>query len=283
MAVAPLRGVETSPTAGWAVSTANHRAAPCSALFLWHRQVGMKTINGSLRNTDEFVQRHLGPREADIREMLDAIGYESLDALVEAALPPSIRLHEPLAIGEAASEYEALAELREIASKNQIFRSYLGMGYHDMITPPVIQRNILENPGWYTPYTPYQAEISQGRLEALLELPDDGHRPDGAADRERVAPRRGDGRRRGDGDEPGGAGAREAKRLLRLRATATRRRSRSSRRGHGRAASRSSSAITALSSSGRTSSAGCSSSRRRMARSTTTAISASARTRPARS
>src|SRR5690554_6891600 len=130
----------------------------------------MKTNNGALRNTDEFVQRHLGPREADIREMLDAIGYESLDALVEAALPPSIRLHEPLAIAEAASEYEALRELREIASKNRIFRSYIGMGYHDTITPPVVQRNILENPGWYTAYTPYQAEIAQGRLEALLNF-----------------------------------------------------------------------------------------------------------------
>src|SRR5690606_36089717 len=106
----------------------------------------------------------------DIREMLAALGYDSLDALVDAAIPESIRFRDRLRIAEAVSEYEVLEEARAIAAQNQIYRSYLGMGYHDTITPPVIQRNILENPGWYTAYTPYQAEISQGRLEALLNF-----------------------------------------------------------------------------------------------------------------
>jgi len=122
----------------------------------------------SFEYTDRFVQRHIGPRPDDIAEMLELIGYGSLDALMDTAVPEAIRVSRPLALPEAESEYEALSELRQMASRNQVFRSYLGMGYHDTITPPVIQRNILENPGWYTAYTPYQAEISQGRLEALL-------------------------------------------------------------------------------------------------------------------
>ncbi|HEX6938164.1 MAG TPA: aminomethyl-transferring glycine dehydrogenase [Longimicrobiales bacterium] len=130
----------------------------------------MTNTGDVLGYTDAFVRRHVGPSDADIREMLDALGYDSLDALVEAAIPAAIRLRRPLALDPARSEHEALSELREIASKNRIFRSYIGMGYHDTITPPVIQRNILENPGWYTAYTPYQAEISQGRLEALLNF-----------------------------------------------------------------------------------------------------------------
>jgi glycine dehydrogenase len=100
--------------------------------------------------------------------MLGQLGYPSLDALADAAVPQHIRLQRPLNLPSPATESEALAELRGIASRNRVFRSYLGMGYHDCITPAVIQRNVLENPGWYTPYTPYQAEISQGRLEALL-------------------------------------------------------------------------------------------------------------------
>ncbi|HEX7120226.1 MAG TPA: aminomethyl-transferring glycine dehydrogenase [Longimicrobiales bacterium] len=130
----------------------------------------MTNTGDTLGYTDEFVRRHVGPSDADIREMLDDLGYDSLDALVEAAIPEAIRLRRPLALDAARSEHEALGELREIASGNRIFRSYIGMGYHDTITPPVIQRNILENPGWYTAYTPYQAEISQGRLEALLNF-----------------------------------------------------------------------------------------------------------------
>lgn len=132
--------------------------------------MGYMSKNQDLGYTDRFVDRHIGPSDAEIQEMLDAIGYDSLDDLMDAAIPESIRFHDRLAIAEAVSEYEALAEARAIASKNKIYRSYLGMGYHDTITPPVIQRNVLENPGWYTAYTPYQAEIAQGRLEALLNF-----------------------------------------------------------------------------------------------------------------
>jgi glycine dehydrogenase len=102
--------------------------------------------------------------------MLDTLGFTSLEALVDAAVPASIRLTKPLALPPPLSESDALARLKAIAAQNQVFRSYLGLGYHDCITPPVIQRNILENPGWYTQYTPYQAEISQGRLESLLNF-----------------------------------------------------------------------------------------------------------------
>jgi glycine dehydrogenase len=102
--------------------------------------------------------------------MLESLGSASLDALIDAAVPAPIRLHGPLKLPEALSEAEALAKLKSIASQNQVFRSYIGMGYYDCVTPAVIQRGILENPGWYTQYTPYQAEISQGRLEALLNF-----------------------------------------------------------------------------------------------------------------
>jgi glycine dehydrogenase len=116
----------------------------------------------------EFIPRHIGPREDDIRHMLGVLGYRSLDDLIDATVPEGIRLRRPLDIPTGRSEYEALAALRAVAAKNRIWRSFIGQGYHDTITPPVIQRNILENPGWYTAYTPYQAEIAQGRLEALL-------------------------------------------------------------------------------------------------------------------
>src|SRR3954465_4290010 len=119
---------------------------------------------------DSFVPRHVGPSEAEIGEMLATVGYPTLDALIDATIPEAIRLRRPLAIHAGRSEHEALAALRAIARKNRIFRSYLGYGYSDTLTPPVIQRNILENPGWYTAYTPYQAEIAQGRLEALLNF-----------------------------------------------------------------------------------------------------------------
>ena len=120
--------------------------------------------------TDRFVNRHNGPNAAEVRAMLKVCGHATLDALIEATVPASIRLAQPLNTPAARSEFGLLQELRGIAAQNQIFKSYLGMGYHDTITPPVIQRNVLENPGWYTPYTPYQAEISQGRLEALLNF-----------------------------------------------------------------------------------------------------------------
>ena len=119
---------------------------------------------------DDFVQRHIGPREQDIQEMLAALGYGSLDELTDATVPHSIRLQRSLQIGPGFSEYELLAYLKEVAQNNQVFRSFIGLGYYNCITPTVIQRNILENPGWYTQYTPYQPEIAQGRLEALLNF-----------------------------------------------------------------------------------------------------------------
>ncbi|MHB1072306.1 MAG: aminomethyl-transferring glycine dehydrogenase [Gemmatimonadaceae bacterium] len=119
-------------------------------------------------DADSFVPRHLGPRDSDIRAMLDALGYDSLDRFIDAVVPDRIRLRKPLDIAAPSTEHEALDRMRRRAAKNRVYRSYLGMGYHDTHLPPVIQRNILENPGWYTAYTPYQAEIAQGRLEALL-------------------------------------------------------------------------------------------------------------------
>ena len=123
-----------------------------------------------LGSTDSFVRRHIGPRPEDATEMLKTLGLGGMDDLIDKTVPSSIRLRKPLDIEEGQSEYSVLAQLRRLASKNKVFRSFIGMGYYDCITPPVIQRNILENPGWYTAYTPYQAEISQGRLEALLNF-----------------------------------------------------------------------------------------------------------------
>ena len=119
---------------------------------------------------DTFARRHLGSDFADIAAMLRLLDQPSLDALADAAVPPQIRLSRPLSLPAAAGESAALAELRAIAEQNQVFRSFIGMGYYDTLTPAVIQRNVFENPGWYTAYTPYQAEISQGRLEALLNF-----------------------------------------------------------------------------------------------------------------
>jgi glycine dehydrogenase len=115
-----------------------------------------------------FASRHIGPDEQEISKMLRFLDYKSLNALIDAAVPKNIRTKKPLTIGEALSEHAALKKMHGIASKNKIHRSYIGCGYYDTLVPPVIQRNILENPGWYTQYTPYQAEIAQGRLEALL-------------------------------------------------------------------------------------------------------------------
>src|SRR5688500_14364667 len=102
--------------------------------------------------------------------MLETLGYDSLDALIDAVVPADIRLRRPLALPPGRSEREVLQALRAMAAQNQVFRSYIGMGYYGTFTPPVILRNVLENPGWYTAYTPYQAEIAQGRLEALLNF-----------------------------------------------------------------------------------------------------------------
>jgi len=124
----------------------------------------------SLTHPDQFVRRHIGPTVAETGDMLALLGQKNLDALIDAAVPEKIRVRKAMDLPAAQSEFEALAELRKIASENKVFRSFIGMGYYDCITPPVIQRNVLENPGWYTQYTPYQAEISQGRLEALLNF-----------------------------------------------------------------------------------------------------------------
>lgn len=117
---------------------------------------------------DNFVNRHIGPTAEEISEMLKVIGTGSLDNLIDETVPASIRLKEKLELGEALSEQELLMYLRHIAEKNKLFKSYIGCGYYGTFTPAIILRNIMENPGWYTQYTPYQAEISQGRLEALL-------------------------------------------------------------------------------------------------------------------
>ena len=123
-----------------------------------------------LAPTDTFVRRHVGPSGTDQRAMLETLGCDSLDELIDQTVPAAIRMKKPLPLGEPRGEFEVLADLRAIASRNKVFRSFIGMGYSDTITPPVIQRNILENPGWYTQYTPYQAEIAQGRLEALINF-----------------------------------------------------------------------------------------------------------------
>lgn len=124
----------------------------------------------SLEDRDEFIMRHIGPRDEDVAHMLSEIGIASLDELIRETLPPSIQLDEPLDLPDAISETGALARLRKIAAQNQVMHNMIGLGYHETLLPAVIQRNVLENPGWYTAYTPYQAEISQGRLEALLNF-----------------------------------------------------------------------------------------------------------------
>jgi len=123
---------------------------------------------------DAFEHRHIGPSDAEIAEMLRRLGYADLDELADDTVPASIRLDQPLKLsglaGSPLSEFQLIEKLRGIAAENRVVRSCIGMGYADVVVPPVIQRNILENPGWYTQYTPYQAEISQGRLEALLNF-----------------------------------------------------------------------------------------------------------------
>ena len=112
--------------------------------------------------------RHIGPDTTESDAMLRVVGASSLDELIDEAIPPAIRLRRPLDLPDGASEHQFLEALREIASRNQVFTSCLGLGYYDCVTPSVIVRHVIENPGWYTPYTPYQAEIAQGRLEGLL-------------------------------------------------------------------------------------------------------------------
>ncbi len=120
--------------------------------------------------TDAFALRHLGPRESDLNHMLKTIGVDSLDQLIYETIPDDIRLKNDLNLEAPMSEYEYLTHIQELGKKNKVFKSYIGLGYHPTIIPAVIQRNIFENPGWYTAYTPYQAEIAQGRLEAILNF-----------------------------------------------------------------------------------------------------------------
>jgi glycine dehydrogenase len=122
-----------------------------------------------LEQQSDFIRRHIGPGRPEIQAMLDTVGADSLDDLIQQTVPASI-LSEGLNVGEAQSEVDALAELKAVAAKNQVKRSFIGMGYYDTHTPHVILRNVLENPGWYTAYTPYQPEIAQGRLEAILNF-----------------------------------------------------------------------------------------------------------------
>ncbi|MDR0806803.1 MAG: aminomethyl-transferring glycine dehydrogenase [Enterobacteriaceae bacterium] len=119
---------------------------------------------------ESFIDRHIGPSAAERQQMLDIVGAKSLDELTQIIVPTDIQLPQPPATGDALTEHQALAELKVIAEQNQRYKSYIGMGYHAVLMPPVIQRNMLENPGWYTAYTPYQPEVSQGRLEALLNF-----------------------------------------------------------------------------------------------------------------
>src|SRR6187401_2836276 len=119
---------------------------------------------------DAFERRHIGPRDDDITDMLRVVGASSLEALVDQVVPPAIRTDHPLNLPPGLPEHDYLEAVAAIAAKNRVFRSFIGLGYSDTITPPVILRNIMENPGWYTPYTPYQAEIAQGRLESLLNF-----------------------------------------------------------------------------------------------------------------
>ena len=118
----------------------------------------------------DFLKRHIGPSDEDQNKMLKELNYNSLDDLIKSTVPEKIQLKDGLNIGESNSEYEALRKLKAISKKNQIYSNFIGMGYYGTYTPYVILRNILENPGWYTSYTPYQPEVAQGRLEMLLNF-----------------------------------------------------------------------------------------------------------------
>jgi glycine dehydrogenase len=132
----------------------------------------MTTARQSVEPADiaPFAARHIGPNGTEIQQMLDQLGYATLDAFIDAVVPEQIRYRGTLDVGAPRTEHEVLADFRALAAQNQVFRSFIGMGYSGTLTPPVIQRNIVENPSWYTAYTPYQAEIAQGRLEALLNF-----------------------------------------------------------------------------------------------------------------
>ncbi|MFN9877434.1 MAG: glycine dehydrogenase (aminomethyl-transferring), partial [Planctomycetota bacterium] len=128
----------------------------------------MSASNPSKSALSPFVFRHIGPREHEIAKMLGYLGYSSLDELTSTVVPKQIQFNQPLNVPAGVSEEEALAELRGVLSRNKVLKSFIGQGYYGTHTPKVIQRNVLENPAWYTAYTPYQPEISQGRLEVLF-------------------------------------------------------------------------------------------------------------------
>ena len=121
-------------------------------------------------NTNAFALRHIGPNQEDQNLMLQTLGVDSLDQLIYETIPDDIRLKKPLHLEEPMTEYEYLLHIHKLSLKNKVYKTYIGLGYHPTVLPAVIQRNVLENPGWYTAYTPYQAEIAQGRLEALLNF-----------------------------------------------------------------------------------------------------------------
>ncbi len=153
------------------MSGINHAVITQTTYPTNHNGTGIHNSNRErLQPLDQFVQRHLGPRAAEIEQMLATIGAFSLDALIDETVPAAIRMAGNLKLPGPRSESEVLTELRTLASQNKVFRSFIGMGYANTLTPGVILRNIMENPGWYTQYTPYQAEIAQGRLEALLNF-----------------------------------------------------------------------------------------------------------------
>ena len=228
---------------------------------------------------DSFARRHIGPNQEARAAMLAELEFENLEALIDATVPKNIRLDQPLNLPEAKSEWDALAELRRLAQKNIVARSFIGAGYSDSITPPVIQRNILENPGWYTAYTPYQAEIAQGRLEALLnfqtmitdltalDIANASLLDEATAAAEAMTLCR------------AAVGGRET---FLSRTTVIRKRSRSCKRERGRSASKSSSEIFRTSNSTRRFSARSSNIRRPTARFTITNLSPKPRTMPVR-
>ena len=122
------------------------------------------------RNKYSFSDRHIGPREHDIKSIMKLVGVKSIDELIDQTIPKHIQLNSKMNLPKPLSENRFIEHMKSLANKNKCYRSYIGMGYYNTILPGVIQRNILENPGWYTSYTPYQAEIAQGRLEALLNF-----------------------------------------------------------------------------------------------------------------
>ncbi len=151
------------------LSSAQLNPSGRSVISPMHREKDPESGAGS-DEIGSFSSRHIGQSEDEIAQLLKTIGFNDLEGLIDAAVPKNIRLKGELDLPAGASEAEALAELRAISLKNKVYRSFLGAGYYGSFTPPVIQRNILENPGWYTAYTPYQAELAQGRLEALVNF-----------------------------------------------------------------------------------------------------------------